>query len=95
MTKYKVKLTYFKCSGKYYSEGEYESSREHPFEIFLEAREMLNRRKRPGLVDGENEFFVVVDLPDHPSGYPCLIAPDNVFLVEAIGNSRMLERIAK
>lgn len=30
----KVKLTYFKRSGKYYSEGEYETKMVHMFEIF-------------------------------------------------------------
>lgn len=44
----KVKLTYFKETGKYYSEGEYESEERYPWDVHKEVRQM---KKLPGLVE--------------------------------------------
>ena len=44
----KVKLIYFKASGKYYSEGEYETQHKHMWKIFAEVRQM-HRDGRRGL----------------------------------------------
>ncbi len=73
---WRVKLTYFKDTGKYYSEGEYTSNKLQLFEIFSEVRQMLASGTRPGLVDGKNEFYAVVDVPEHPHRHPCLIIPE-------------------
>lgn len=71
----RVHLEYYKESGKYYSDGEYESRKEHAFEVFTEVREMVASGKRPGLVDcepGANRFSIRV-FPD--GEYPALISP--------------------
>jgi len=57
-----VKLTYFKDSGKYYSEGTYESLKE-PFEIVKEVKKMLENKVRPGLTCGKCNFYVLIETP--------------------------------
>lgn len=69
----KVKLTYFKETGKYYSEGEYETLKEHMFEIFREVRGRKIQGCLPGLIQGTNEFIVLIEVPDHPHDHPHLI----------------------
>lgn len=69
----KVKLTYFKESGKYYSDGEYDTKIKNLFDIWDEVRQMLDSGIRPGLCDGANEFIVSVDVPDHEHNHPKLI----------------------
>lgn len=70
----KVRLTYFRDSGKYYSGGEYETTQEHMFQIFDEVREMQRAGRLPGLVDGSH-FITLID-SDHPQSYPHLIMKD-------------------
>ena len=65
----KVKLQYFKASGKYYSEGEYDTSLED-WEVYAEVKTMLRLGTLPGLRDGCVEFDVLV-LP--PCGVPGFI----------------------
>lgn len=71
----KVSLTYFKETGKYYSEGSYETEKEHLFEIFNEVRQKVQDRILPRLVKGCSEFIVSIDVPDHPHNHPRLIVP--------------------
>jgi hypothetical protein len=72
----KVKLTYFKESGKYYSNGEYETKQQMMYDVYEEVRQMQKDGKLPGLVDGGGkEFTVLVEIPDHPCGCPQLIFP--------------------
>lgn len=71
-----VKLTYFKQSGKYYSEGSYETTRDDMYGIFEEVRAMLDSGKRPGLVDGATEFYVHAECPEHPNNVPALFMPE-------------------
>lgn len=68
-----VHLIYFKRTGKYYSEGEYISHKRYLFEIWDEVEEMFKQGQRPGLVDGANEFYVLVEVPGHPQEHPRLI----------------------
>ncbi len=70
---YKVELTYFKESGKYYSEGEYVSEQEELWEIWAEIRGMFRQGKRPGLVNGKQKFNTLVSVPDHPHDHPHFI----------------------
>ena len=56
----RVDLVYFKESGKYYSEGDYESKHEHLFEIIPEVREMFKQGIRPGLYYGHDGFHVLI-----------------------------------
>jgi len=75
---WQVKLTYFKKSGKYYTDGEYRSEKLGIDEIFAEVRKMLSQGIRPGLVNChpfENEFLCLVEVPDHPHSHPALIVP--------------------
>jgi hypothetical protein len=59
----KVKLTYFKSSGKYYTSGEFESAHPatHLWKIVDEVRELRGARRLPGLVEGLNEFDVLIE----------------------------------
>lgn len=70
---YKIDLTYFKKSGKYYSSGCYYTNKEQMYHVFNEVKEMLENGKWPDLVDGINEFYVSVSSDEHPNAYPCLI----------------------
>jgi hypothetical protein len=72
---YKVNLTYFKQTGKYYAEGDYVTERENLWEIFGEVKTKLDKGDRPGLVDGKNTFYAVINVPDHPKDHPFLIVP--------------------
>lgn len=76
MIRYEVKLTYFKKSGKYYSFGNYFSSKEHMFQIFEEVEEMKKNENLPGLVRGSWVDTILVESNDNPHGYPGLIMPD-------------------
>lgn len=75
-----VKLTYFKASGKYYSEGEYKTKLTGLYSIFSETRELMRTGKPPGLADGVPEFYVLVDVPRHQHRHPYLITPDSYAL---------------
>ncbi len=71
---YTVKLTYFfKSSGKYYSDGEYETKKEALFDIWNEVREMRMKSSLPGLIPGHSPFTISVDVLDHPHAHPHLI----------------------
>lgn len=69
----KVKLTYFKYSGKYYSNGEYDSDKEFIYQIIDEVSQKVNLGRLPGLVEGANEFIVLVEVPDHEHNHPTLL----------------------
>jgi len=76
MPKRKVKLTYFKQSGKYYSEDDsYVTEKDALYEIWDEIRDMMAKGKRPGLVDGYNDFYVWISVPGHPHDHPHLLIP--------------------
>jgi len=72
---WEVKLSYFKESGKYYSDGTYTSYKRQITDIFAEVKALLASGTRPGLTDGINHFYVVVEVPSHPNAFPCLIMP--------------------
>lgn len=69
----KVQLTYFKDTGKYYGEGEYETEKEHLYEIWDEVREMVKQGTRPGLIEGCHEFCTLVNVAGHIHEHPRLI----------------------
>ncbi len=71
----RVSLEYFKPdTGKYYSSGEYESSKKEIWEVYREVREMAARRKLPGLMDG-SVFIIYIRVPDHPHDVPQVVLP--------------------
>ena len=71
----KVLLDYFKPSGKWYGEGEFETQPKELYEIWDQVKEMLSRRELPGLIKGHSKFITSVDVPDHPHRHPRLIFP--------------------
>ena len=72
-----VKFMYFKPSGKYYSDGEWEVPADLPMhEIFFEARKKLNAGDRPGLTPGGTRFHCVVSAPGHIHDHPMLWVGD-------------------
>jgi hypothetical protein len=67
--KTKVTLTYFKPSGKYYAEGEYESEKEHIHEIWEEVQQM---EIHPGL-SGRWQSGSILIMSDHTNAHPHLV----------------------
>lgn len=71
---YQVKITYFKESGKYYSEGEYTSTKAEMFEIFEECIAMrFSGKPAPGLSSDGSGFYWLIEVPTHPHDHPHLI----------------------
>jgi len=69
---YKIKLTYFKESGKYYTEDFYETDKLWMFEIIEEVKQMKEGQRLPGI--SGNEWIIHIEAEEsHPNGYPCLI----------------------
>jgi len=78
-SQYKVHLTYFKASGKYYDEGELMmSSQLMPYQIGDVIRKRRTNGVLPGLIQGHtlNHYTIHVDIPEHPSNVPFLIMSD-------------------
>lgn len=71
----KVYLDYFRSSGKWYSEGEYETEKTVLYEIWEEVALMENVRRLPGLVEGHGAYYVTINVPEHPHNHPHLILP--------------------
>lgn len=74
----KVKLQIFKRNGKWYTDGEYDTNKEHLFEIWEEIRDLMKHGKTPGLRESLNrndleELMVLVDIPAHPFNHPHII----------------------
>jgi hypothetical protein len=67
-----VKLTYFKTSGKFYSNAKYKTTKWHLHEIFEEVAELKLAAKLPGLVEGHSDFIVLCRVPKHPHNHPAL-----------------------
>ena len=71
-----VKLTYFRKSGKFYSEGSYVTTLEDIDAIETEVWNMLFRGNRPGLTKGKHKLITLVEVPEHRFSVPYLILPD-------------------
>ena len=68
-----VNFMYFKPSGKYYSEGEWQVPGDKPMhEIFIEARKKLDDGDTPGLKPGGTRFHCVISAPGHIHDHPML-----------------------
>lgn len=70
-----VKLSYFKPTGKWYSDGEMTVDPMPLYEIWGRVASLAQGRLLPGLQEGHSEFIVLVDVPDHPHAHPHLIIP--------------------
>jgi hypothetical protein len=68
-----VNLTYFREGGKYYSSGSYETDKEDLGKIWQEVREFKFNGRLPDLVEGATEFYILIEVPDHPYNHPRLI----------------------
>lgn len=73
---FKVELTYFKESGKYYTSGYYTTEKKEMFEIFEEVRALQKVQILPGLVEKHGPYYVSIDVPDHLFNYPHMCVPD-------------------
>jgi hypothetical protein len=71
--KHLIKLTYFKRSGKYYSDGSYYSEKEYMCEIFDEVADMNAHFLLPGLNSGDWYGIIHIHSDTHPNAYPGLI----------------------
>lgn len=84
----KVKLTYFKPSGKYYSDGVFETDTtptQKQFDLGINIKPLYQiweevERMRdvtgnlPDLCDGcGKEFDILVEVPDHPHAHPHIV----------------------
>lgn len=78
-----VHLTYFKATGKYYSEGEVKTDRPGNddlvpaiHEIWDEIQDMQMKGQLPGLSSGSGkDFYILVQCPGHEHDHPRLIMP--------------------
>ena len=72
----KVKLTYFKESGKYYTDETYETDKEMMNDVYDEVRQMQRDGKLPGLVEGGGkEFTILITSEGVKHDVPQLIHP--------------------
>jgi len=71
----KVDLTYFKPSGKYYGEGQYETKEPVLYKIWEEVDDMQRQRQLPGLIAGSHGWIISIDVPDHEHRHPRLRMP--------------------
>ena len=72
----KVKFTYYKASGKYYSEGFLEVlSTDKWYDIMTKARNRDFKDGMPGLVTKAEDFFFTIESDDHPEAFPALYHP--------------------
>lgn len=67
-----VNLTYFKQTGKYYSEGSYQTDKTSLLDIWDEIKEKIRTKTLPCLVEGHSDFIVLVHIPDHEMDHPVL-----------------------
>ena len=65
----KVKLTYFKRSGKYYTDYIYETKKEHCFQIF---EEVIEKRDNGTLPMSGDHWNILVE-PQGENGYPAMV----------------------
>lgn len=71
--RYTVQLTYFKESGRYYTEGEYTTDIPELWDIWDDVYVRREQGRLPGLAPGAKEFHVLVNVPDLPHAYPELL----------------------
>lgn len=73
---FRVFLTYFKRSGKYYSNGEYFSDKTSLLDIWAEVEKMRDVGQLPGLTErpeGDYEFMVLIEAKKHPMAHPRIL----------------------
>lgn len=73
-----VELTYFKDSGKYYSESKYITEKVSLWEIWAEVLELRTMRRLPGLIINHSDFIVLISVPNHIHNHPHLIVGESI-----------------
>ena len=69
----KVKLTYFRASGKYATEGEYETAYSALYVIWEEVADKNRSGTLPGVVAGTHMPLILIDVPEHEYNHPHMI----------------------
>lgn len=80
----KVKLSYFKLHGKWYSDGEYDTKCQHLHQIWEEVQSMNKYGGLPGLVKESKNWIILIDVPEHEHNHPHLIVPTRQILLREI-----------
>lgn len=70
-----AKLTYFKPSGKFYSEGVLHTRHTESNQIMCEVECAFNMRRLPGLMQGHSQFITLVEIPCAEDFVPRLLMP--------------------
>ena len=69
-----VNLTYFKRTGKYYSEGSLQVPDSISiYEIWIIVKNLKIKKELPDLIVGHSDFIVLIKVPEHPYNHPKLI----------------------
>lgn len=75
----KVKLTYFKRGGKYYTEweGDLDLGDETPIHQVWDNIQSCRRddMPAPGLCSSSRDYMVLVECPGHPHDHPVILMP--------------------
>ena len=71
----KVKLTYFKPNGKYYSSGNYMTTKKDLYDIWEEVEHLQEQGRLPDFGGSARHFIISVDIPGHQHEHPHLIIP--------------------
>lgn len=69
-----VKLVYFKPRGKYYTSAEFETLREHFYDVIADVRSLQAAGQLPGLAAGCTEFLVLIEAVE-PWNVPHVLPP--------------------
>lgn len=73
---YRVKLNYFRQTGRFVSAAETTSTREALSEIWSDVNDMRRLGQLPNLRPGTGrDLFVIVDVPDHPQCVLHMVTP--------------------
>jgi len=74
---YDVHLTYFRKNGKYYTNGNYVSYKQHLFEIWEEIGNLRDTGKLPGITSDTKEFHILIEVPNYPNAHPTILIVKN------------------
>ena len=78
----KIKLTYFRLFGKFYTNEEYDfAAADHTWllnDIWAHIEQLRDEKRLPGLKEGHSDYIIAVSVPDHPNDHPVLILPDEM-----------------
>ena len=76
MIKQTVILTYFKPSGKYYSEGRFDTNHDTEYNVVADVKVMQRIGNLPGLVEnGGREFSIHISYGEGKLSVPALVRP--------------------